>query len=174
MKIGELAGRSGFNASAIRYYEQCGLVAAPNRIGGQRRYSEEAVYQLLLVRFAGDMGFTLAEIKLFLCGLRSGTPVGKRWRKLARHKIKAVDEARERSKRLRSLLDHMLRCRCGSLKVCVERLSLSPALPLLARGGRAQAGLRPAPTDPNHKMPRHNGKSSSDRLAVNGWKDGSA
>src|SRR5712692_1058336 len=69
MKIGELAARANVNASAIRYYEKLGLLAAPQRLGGQRRYSSDALSRVLLIRFATDMGFTLAEIKLFLRGL---------------------------------------------------------------------------------------------------------
>ena len=87
MKIGELASRTALNASAIRYYERCGLLAAPYRVSGQRRYSDDDVHRVLLIRFASDMGFTLGEIKLFLSGLRDKAPVGPRWRKLAHHKI---------------------------------------------------------------------------------------
>src|SRR5882762_8072588 len=78
MKIGELAARASLNASAIRYYEKLGLLAPPQRIGGQRRYPSDALHRVLLIRFATDMGFTLAEIKLFLSGLRDNTPVGPR------------------------------------------------------------------------------------------------
>jgi MerR family redox-sensitive transcriptional activator SoxR len=128
MKIGELASRTGLNASAIRYYEKCGVLAAPYRIGGQRRYPNDAVHRVLLIRFASEMGFTLSEIKLFLSGLRDKAPVGRRWRKLASRKIKEVDETIERSCRLKSLLEHLVRCNCASLQVCVERLSLGPNL----------------------------------------------
>ena len=76
MKIGELAARASLNASAIRYYEKLGLLAPPQRTGGQRRYPSDALHRVLLIRFATDMGFTLAEIKLFLSGLRDTTPVG--------------------------------------------------------------------------------------------------
>jgi MerR family transcriptional regulator, redox-sensitive transcriptional activator SoxR len=131
MKIGELAIRTALNASAIRYYERCGLLAAPYRISGQRRYSDDDVHRVLLIRFASDMGFTLGEIRLFLSGLRDKTPVGPRWRKLAQHKIKEVNENIQRSRRLKSLLEHLLECHCASLQVCVERLSLSPALDLI-------------------------------------------
>jgi len=124
MKIGELAKRTGLNASAIRYYERVGLLSAPYRTGGQRRYPHEAVHRVLLIRFAGDMGFTLAEIKVFLTGLRDKAPVGSRWKKLARRKIKEVEETIERSLELKSLLQHLLQCRCASLQVCVDRLSL--------------------------------------------------
>jgi MerR family transcriptional regulator, redox-sensitive transcriptional activator SoxR len=128
MKIGELAGRTGLNASAIRYYERMGLLASPYRTGGQRRYPAEAIYRVLLIRFAGDMGFTLAEIKIFLSGLRDNSPVGPRWRKLAAHKIKEAERTVERSLRLKSLFEHLLRCRCSSLQDCVQRLSLSENL----------------------------------------------
>ncbi len=50
MKIGELAARANLNASAVRYYEKLGLLAAPQRIGGQRRYPSGALQRVLLVR----------------------------------------------------------------------------------------------------------------------------
>lgn len=128
MKIGELARNAGLRASAIRYYEKLGIVAAPDRKGNQRRYAGDALNRLLLIRFATDMGFTLAEIKIFLSGLRSNVPVGPRWRKLARRKIKQVDASIKRSRQLKSLLEHLLKCRCPSLPVCVQRLSLSPTM----------------------------------------------
>jgi len=78
MKIGQLARSANLNASAIRYYEKMGLLAPPQRLGGQRRYPPDAVHRVLLIRFASDMGFTLSEIKLFLNGLRDNSPVGPR------------------------------------------------------------------------------------------------
>jgi len=134
MKIGELAGRSGLNASAIRYYETRGLLPAPHRAGGQRRYPANALDRVLLIRFASEMGFTLSEIKVFLNGLRDDSPVGPRWKKLAHRKIQEVERGIQRARRLKSLLEHLLHCRCISLEVCVQRLSLSPNLRLIGRG----------------------------------------
>ena len=128
MKIGELAARAGLNASAIRYYEKVGLLAPPDRSGGQRRYPSDVVDRVRLIRFAAEMGFTLDEIKLFLSGLRSNAPVGHRWRKLAHRKIQEVEQGIRRSRRLKSLLEHLLRCHCATLQICVHRLSLSPRL----------------------------------------------
>jgi DNA-binding transcriptional MerR regulator len=128
MKIGELAGRTGLNASAIRYYERMGLLTPPYRSGGQRRYPAETIHRVLLIRFAGDMGFTLTEIRIFLSGLRDNSPVGTRWRKLAAHKIEEAERTIQRSLRLKSLFQHLLRCDCASLQDCVERLSLSENL----------------------------------------------
>ena len=133
MKIGELAARAGLNASAIRYYERLGLLAAPQRTGGQRRYPSDALNRVLLIRFAGDMGFTLGEIKLFLQGLRDNAPVGPRWKKLAHRKISEIEENIGRSLRLKSLLQHLLHCHCASLQICVQCLSLSPNLRLVQK-----------------------------------------
>ena len=133
MKIGELAGRSGLNTSAIRYYERCGLLPAPHRAGGQRRYAAEAIDRVLLIRFASEMGFTLSEIRVFLNGLRDNAPVGPRWKTLANRKIKEVDASIKRARRLKALLEHLLQCHCASLRVCVQRLSLSPNLRFIGR-----------------------------------------
>ena len=126
MKIGQLARTAGLNASAIRYYEKRGLLAPPQRLGGQRRFASDALSRVLLIRFATDMGFTLAEIKLFLNGLRDNTPVGPRWKKLATRKLAEVDENIARSLKLKSLLQNLLHCRCASLQFCVNCLRLSP------------------------------------------------
>ena len=132
MKIGELAARANLNASAIRYYEKLGLLATPERFGGQRRYPSDALHRVLLIRFASDMGFTLAEIKLFLNGLRDNIPVGPRWEKLATRKLVEVEQNIGRSLKLRSLLQGLLRCHCASLEFCVARLSLRPNLRVLS------------------------------------------
>ena len=136
MKIGELANRTGVNASAIRYYEKLNLVPAPYRASGQRRYTDEAVYRVLLIRFARDMDFSLDEIKIFLSGLNEKAPVGKRWKTLAHSKIKQVNETMARAQQLKSLLEHLLRCRCASLRECVDRLSFSPKLRLIHRSAK--------------------------------------
>jgi MerR family redox-sensitive transcriptional activator SoxR len=128
MKIGQLAVRAGLHASAIRYYEKRGLLAAPQRIGGQRRYPADALDRVLLIRFAGDMGFTLAEIKLFLNGLRDNSPVGPRWKKLAARKLAEVEQNIARSLRLKSLLHGLQHCHCASLQQCVRALGLSENL----------------------------------------------
>ena len=131
MKIGQLAASAGLNASAIRYYEKLGLLAPPQRLGGQRRYPSDALSRVLLIRFATDMGFSLGEIKLFLSGLRDNAPVGPRWKKLAARKLSEVERNIARSLKLKALLQGLLHCRCASLQFCVNRLRLSPDLRLL-------------------------------------------
>jgi len=136
MKIGELARRAGLHASAIRYYEKLGLLAPPHRTGGQRRYPPDALDRVLLIRFAGEMGFSLAEIKLFLSGLRDNAPVGPRWKKLAAKKLIEVEDHIVRSLRLKTLLQNLQHCHCASLKQCVTALGLSENLRFIARRSR--------------------------------------
>ena len=133
MKIGQLARSASLNASAIRYYEKMGLLAPPQRLGGQRRYPADAVYRVLLIRFASEMGFTLSEIKLFLGGLRDNTPVGPRWKKLAARKLIEVEQNIARSLKLKALLQGLSCCHCASLQQCVRALGLSENLRSLAR-----------------------------------------
>src|SRR3954451_20172573 len=63
MLIGELAARTGFSVRNIRFYEQRGLLPAPQRTkGGYRVYDQDAVHRLRVVRSAQALGLSLAEI----------------------------------------------------------------------------------------------------------------
>jgi MerR family transcriptional regulator, redox-sensitive transcriptional activator SoxR len=128
MKIGELAARSGLNASAIRYYEKLGLLAPPGRLNGQRRYPTAVIDRVLLIRFATEMGFTLTEIRLLLAGLRDNTSPSPRWKKFAGRKIAEMQQTIDRATRLQKVLSELLRCRCTSLHECVSCLNLSQDL----------------------------------------------
>ena len=70
MTIGELAGRTGVAASALRYWEELGLLPAPERVSGRRRYPPSAVEQVGVILLMRDVGFTLSEVKV-LMGSRS-------------------------------------------------------------------------------------------------------
>jgi MerR family redox-sensitive transcriptional activator SoxR len=98
--------------------------------------------RVLLIRFAGDMGFTLAEIRIFLNGLSDTTPVGPRWEKLAHRKLKELETSIARSLRLRSLLRNLLRCKCASLKICVEQLRLCDDLTHVSRKRHSNRGSK--------------------------------
>jgi DNA-binding transcriptional MerR regulator len=66
LTIGELAKRTGVATSALRYYEQLGLIPAPVRVSGQRRYLESAVRLVGVILLLQDVGFSLRESKAFL------------------------------------------------------------------------------------------------------------
>ena len=125
MKIGELAARAGVNASAIRYYEKLGLLPAAERRSGQRRYPALAADRLLLIRFAAELGFSLAEIRLFLEGFRENASPSARWRKFVGRKVQEMEKIIVRATQLRDLLRGLERCYCACLHECVSCLERS-------------------------------------------------
>jgi DNA-binding transcriptional MerR regulator len=113
MTIGEVAKRTGLRASAIRYYEQTGLLPRPARVGGQRRYAGAVLERLAVLERAKSCGFTLDEIRRLFNGegLHSD-----RWRALASKKVAELDAAAERIAAMKRLLGK--RCRCADLAEC--------------------------------------------------------
>jgi redox-sensitive transcriptional activator SoxR len=123
LTIGEVVRRVGVRASAIRYYEEAGLLEEPERVGGKRRYDEEVLRRLALIGGAKRGGFTLGEIRTLLHGFPAGTGAAQRWQALASEKLVEVDEAIARLRETRELLEEALRCECASLDECAWRLS---------------------------------------------------
>jgi len=122
LAISDVARVFGLRASAIRYYEQIGILPPPARKNGQRRYDNSALYRLAVVQRARETGFTLEEIRELFFGFPPGTPPPKRWHQLSQRKIA---ELRERMKRLK-LMDRLLKgvegCRCDVLDKCGEKI----------------------------------------------------
>jgi MerR family transcriptional regulator, redox-sensitive transcriptional activator SoxR len=122
LTIGEVARRAGVRASAIRYYEEAGLLEEPERVSGKRRYDEEALRRLALIGGAKRAGFTLGEIRTLLHGFPAGTGAAQRWQALASKKLDEVDEAIAQLRQTRGLLEEALRCECASLDECARLL----------------------------------------------------
>ncbi|MDP9469962.1 MAG: lyase family protein, partial [Chloroflexota bacterium] len=91
LTIGEVARQAGICPSAIRYYEEIGLLPRPERVGGQRRYDTDVLTRLALVQMAQEAGFTIEEVRRLVAGFLEGTPASKRWRELAHRKLPEVD-----------------------------------------------------------------------------------
>jgi len=107
LTIGELARRAGVATSALRYYEELGLLPAPVRVSGQRRYPESAVRLVGMILLLRDAGFSLAEEKA-LMGSRAGELDG--WRQLAQRKLAELDEQIAKAQTAREAIKHALRC----------------------------------------------------------------
>lgn len=122
LSIGEVARQAGIRASAIRYYEMAGLLPAPRRTSGQRRYNPQILDQLALIQFAQQAGFTISEIRTLFEGFEEETPMSLRWQILAREKLKEVDALMDRAERMRSLLGRALTCGCLRLEDCAEAI----------------------------------------------------
>jgi MerR family redox-sensitive transcriptional activator SoxR len=120
--IGETAKRTGVRTSALRYYEDAGILPAPARSGGRRFYDSDAIRRIDVLRFAQQAGFTLDEIKTLFHGFGAETPLSTRWQSLARAKLTELDLLSKRIKRMRRALELGLKCGC----VRIEDCSLSP------------------------------------------------
>jgi DNA-binding transcriptional MerR regulator len=107
LTIGELARRAGVTASALRYYEELGLLPAPARISGQRRYPESAARLVAAILLFSDAGFTLAEQKALMAP-PGGTPGDRR--QLMQRKLAELDEQIARAQAVREAVRHGLRC----------------------------------------------------------------
>lgn len=118
MTIGELATESGLPASTIRYWEKVGVLPKPARVSGQRRYSEDAVQRLAVLRLAQACGFRLDEMRHLLHGYASGVTPPRRWQELARRKREDLDEQIAQLKAMRRVVDRVLQCQCVNLPEC--------------------------------------------------------
>jgi DNA-binding transcriptional MerR regulator len=107
LTIGELASRTGVATSALRYWDEFGLLPAPARVSGRRRYPTSAVRlvgEILLLR---DVGFTLREVRALL-DARSSADDG--WRELHERKLAELDQRIARAQAARTAIAHALAC----------------------------------------------------------------
>ena len=123
MTIGEVARQVGIATSAIRYYEEIGLLPTPTRVNGRRRYDWSAVQRLCVIEYAQQAGFTLGEIRELFFGFAVGTHPRERWEALARRKLAELEEQRGRIRAMESLLREGLRCGCLTIEECSVWLS---------------------------------------------------
>lgn len=107
LTIGELARRSGVTTSALRYYDELGLVRPTRRVSGHRRYTVDAVAAVGIVRFLQAVGFTLAETKRLITS-RKRSPHA--WRTLAVRKSEELRHRIAREDAARLALEHSLAC----------------------------------------------------------------
>lgn len=110
LAIGDLSERTGVAITALRYYDELGLVRPAARVGGQRRYDDSAVKQVGVVLFLRDVGFTLEEI----ARLVDGGP----WRSLAKAKLVELEEQAADIDAARTALEHALRCPAEDPAAC--------------------------------------------------------
>jgi MerR family redox-sensitive transcriptional activator SoxR len=119
ISIGQLATRTGLSVSAIRYYEEQGLVAPERNDGGQRRFLRSDIRRLSFVLIAQQFGFALAEIRSELEKLpKSRTPTKRDWAQIGRVFGKALDRKIDALQQLRTKLDGCIGCGCLSLQAC--------------------------------------------------------
>jgi MerR family redox-sensitive transcriptional activator SoxR len=119
LTVGEVARRSGFAASALRFYEREGLLRSTRTSGGQRRYERSVLRRLAFIRAARNVGLSLDDVAAALGSLPGGrTPNRQDWTRLSRAWRGRLDEQIEALSRLRDGLDSCIGCGCLSLRRC--------------------------------------------------------
>jgi MerR family transcriptional regulator, redox-sensitive transcriptional activator SoxR len=119
LTIGEVADRSGFAPSAIRYYERIGLIQAERTAGNQRRYRRDVLRRVAFVRIAQRVGLSLDEIITSLAELPiDRAPSAHDWQRLTRGWRERIDERIGILEALRGGLTSCIGCGCLSLRTC--------------------------------------------------------
>jgi MerR family redox-sensitive transcriptional activator SoxR len=119
LTIGQVAERSGVATSALRYYEERGLISSHRTAGNQRRFDQAMLRRVAFIRSAQRVGLRLEEVEEALATLPSGrAPTKADWARLSRSWRPRIDEQIERLERLRDKLDGCIGCGCLSLKTC--------------------------------------------------------
>ena len=119
LSVSDVSRRSGFAASALRYYESQGLIGASRTGGGQRRYQRGVLRRLAFIRAAGNVGLTLEEIRDELDRLPSQrTPTKADWQRISHSWRGRLDEQIAALEKLRDGLDSCIGCGCLSLQRC--------------------------------------------------------
>jgi len=119
MTIGEVAAHAGVRTSAIRYYEELGVLPEPDRVAGQRRYGVDVLRRLTIIDVGQRAGLSLEEIRELLTTAEGrGEAVGQSVRELAQRKLPAIDALIERAQAVRRWLEVASACECSTLDVC--------------------------------------------------------
>lgn len=115
LTIGEVAHRTGVAQTALRYYERVGLLPAPSRVGGQRRYQQSILIRLEVIRACKAAGFALDEIAALMGDDGPGKPVA---RALAEAKLNGIDVQITALHRAKEIIQRGMSCECPSIDGC--------------------------------------------------------
>jgi MerR family redox-sensitive transcriptional activator SoxR len=119
LTIGEVAKRSGVAASALRFYEERGLIRSERAGSGHRRYPRSVLRRIAFIVFAQRVGLTLEEIKGELAKLPPDrAPIRRDWARLSAGWASRIDERIAELERLKLGLTECIGCGCLSLDRC--------------------------------------------------------
>jgi MerR family redox-sensitive transcriptional activator SoxR len=118
LTIGEVARRAGVATSSIRYYERIGLLPAPERSHGQRRYDADVLGKLGFIGVAQSAGFKLREIRELIDGVDGANGMGEQMRSLSHRKLAEVEALLERTKAMKGWLEAANECGCATPADC--------------------------------------------------------
>jgi MerR family redox-sensitive transcriptional activator SoxR len=117
--IGQLARRTGIAVSAIRFYEEKGLLHPRRTSGNQRRFLRSDIRRVSFILIAQKLGLALVEIERELAELPEGrSPTQEDWQKISRSMRDQIDARIRLLTRTREKLDECIGCGCLSLETC--------------------------------------------------------
>jgi MerR family redox-sensitive transcriptional activator SoxR len=144
--VGELAARTGIATSALRFYEDRGLIYAARTDSGHRRYPRATARRVAFILFAQRVGLTLEEIRVELAKLPSDrAPRGEDWARLSTTWAERITERMAELERLKRGLTDCIGCGCLSLDRCVI---LNPNDQAAAQGAGPRYWLGDSPASP--------------------------
>ena len=124
LKISAVAEELGIAVSTLRYYEKIGLIKPQARVANSRRFDENAMLRLRLIKMAKSAGFTIAEIKQLMSAFSDETaPIAGTCQAFALSKQKELQLKIADLQKMISVLKPMLSCQCLSLKSCLQHSS---------------------------------------------------
>lgn len=119
LSIGEVAHRSGLAPSALRYYEDVGLITSTRTAGDRRRYRRAVLRRLAVIRSAQNVGLSLEEIAAALSTLDpEGAPTKREWHRISAAWRPLLDARIAALEALRANLDTCIGCGCLSMRQC--------------------------------------------------------
>jgi MerR family transcriptional regulator, redox-sensitive transcriptional activator SoxR len=119
MSINQVTQQTGVRPSALRYYEEIGLLRPTRRVSGRRHYDESVLQRLALIHTGQQAGFTLAELATLLNNVLDSETGGAGWHELVDRKLKEMDAMQRNIESMKGLLKDIMDCDDASLAECI-------------------------------------------------------
>ena len=117
LSIGEVAAATGLRASAIRYYEDAGILPKPERVSGKRRYNGDTIDRITLIRFCRRLGMSLKDVRGLLATPR-GSRAKDQWRRLVDGRLEEIGALITAARGVERILRESRDCDCVTLESC--------------------------------------------------------
>jgi MerR family transcriptional regulator, redox-sensitive transcriptional activator SoxR len=119
ISINQVTQQTGIRPSALRYYEEIGLLRPIGRVSGRRQYDESVLQRLALIQTGQQAGFTLAELGILLNNVLDSESGGAGWHELVDRKLKEMDALLRNIENMKRLLVDIMDCDDASLAECI-------------------------------------------------------
>jgi len=119
MTISQVAEQAGVRPSTLRYYESIGLLPAPARTSGHRRYDAGVLQRLEIIHTAQQAGFTLAEMRVLFDDVLTSAAPSAHWHDLIQRKVQEMNALLLNVQSMKNLLEDIMRCNDNELEDCI-------------------------------------------------------